>query len=60
VTGVGISNELTICGTRNVLDNAWHPHCRAAQRSTAGLISMWTGRLDAQGTGGTGDVSYPD
>lgn len=64
----GVSNEVldyTLCGTRLVLDGAWH-HVAVQRRLADGRMWIWVdGQLDAQGpmppeAGPQGDVSYPD
>jgi len=59
VTGSGLTNELTICGATSVLDDQWH-HIAVQHRVSDGQMWLFVdGRLDAQGVGPTGDVSYP-
>lgn len=64
----GVSNDVldyTLCGTRGVLDGAWH-HVAVQRRLADGRMWIWVdGQLDAQGPllpdpGPQGDVSYPD
>jgi cell division septation protein DedD len=48
----------TICSTTNVADDAWH-HVALTRRFADGQLSIFVdGRLDAQGRGPTGDISY--
>lgn len=50
----------TIVGTNNVGDNAWR-HVAVTRVRTSGLMRIYVdGRLDAEGTGPTGDLSYRD
>jgi len=54
------TGALTICGTTNVLDNQWH-HVAVQRRRADGWLWLYVdGRLEAQGDGPDGDVSYPD
>ena len=56
-TDVGGSG-LTIVGTNQVGDNAWR-HIAVTRVRTSGEMRIYVdGRLDAQGTGPTGDISY--
>jgi hypothetical protein len=56
----GQGESVTICGTTNVLDGAWH-HVAVARRRADGMLWIWVdGELDASGDGPDGDVSYPD
>ena len=60
----GVINELseseTICGTTDVLDDAWH-HVAVQRRRSDGLLWIWIdGALDASADGPDGDISYPD
>lgn len=53
----------TICGTVNVLDNAWHHVAIQRQRSDGRMDLYVDGVLDAQASaanGPDGDISYPD
>lgn len=53
------SADRTVCGSTDVLDDAWH-HV-AVQRASSGAMSIWVdGALDGSATGPSGDVSYPD
>ena len=50
----------TICGTRNVLDGAWH-HIAVTRQASNGRLQLYVdGQLDAQAatSGATGDISY--
>jgi hypothetical protein len=59
VTGNG-TDAFTICGTSNVLDGAWH-HIAVQRRRSDGYMWLYVdGRLEAQGDGPNGDISYPD
>jgi len=59
VTGNG-TGAFTICGTSNVLDGAWH-HIAVQRRRSDGYMWLYVdGRLEAQGDGPDGDISYPD
>ena len=56
------TGSLTLCGTTNVLDNAWHHIAVERRRSDGKLWIFVDGALDAQSAGSepTGDVAYPD
>jgi len=59
VSGEG-KNHLTICGKSNVLDGEWR-HIAAQRRLSDGKAWLYVdGVLEAEGTGATGDLSYPD
>ncbi len=59
VDGQG-TGRLTLCGTSNVLDNQWH-HIAVQRRRADGWLWLYVdGRLEAQGDGPDGDISYPD
>lgn len=59
VSGDG-TGDRTICGTRNVLDGAWH-HIAVQRRRADGWLWLHVdGALEAQADGPNGDVSYPD
>ena len=62
-TAFGISkgnSGTTICGATNVQDGGWH-HVAVTRVSATGQVRLWVdGKLDASGTGPTGDVSYRD
>ena len=50
----------TICGSRNVLDGAWH-HIAVTRRAPDGRLQLYVdGQLDAEAatSGATGDISY--
>jgi hypothetical protein len=56
----GQNDVRTICGTTNVLDDAWH-HVVVQRRRSDGLMSIYVdGQLDVSADGPDGDVSYPD
>jgi hypothetical protein len=59
----GVSNDsqsVTACGNTNILDNAWH-HIAVQRRINDGYMWIYVdGRLDGQGRGPSGDISYPD
>src|SRR5688572_13068483 len=59
--GVNISNNVqTLCGSRNVLDGAWH-HVAVTRDSTSGQLRLFVdGVADGTATGPAGDLSYPD
>lgn len=59
VSGDG-SGDFTLCGTRDVLDGAWHHVAVQRRRSDGWLWLFVDGRLDASADGPDGDVSYPD
>lgn len=53
-------NTLTMCGTTNILDDAWH-HVALQRRASDGRMWIWIdGALDAMDDGPEGDISYPD
>jgi hypothetical protein len=59
----GVTNaslvSVTLCGSTDVLDGAWH-HVAVARRRADGFLWLWVdGSLDASGDGPDGDVSYP-
>ena len=59
VSGDG-TGDRAICGSRPVLDDAWH-HVAVDRRRSDGRMRIWVdGVLDAEGDGPDGDVSYPD
>ncbi len=50
----------TICGTSDVLDDAWH-HVAIQRRRGDGFMWLYVdGRLEASVDGPDGDISYPD
>ena len=52
--------DITLCGLSNVLDDTWH-HVAVQRRRSDGELWLYVdGTLEAQVTGPTGDVSYPD
>lgn len=59
VTGAD-DDHRTICGSTDVADGTWH-HVAVQRRRVDGYMWIFVdGRLDAEGNGPTGDVSYPD
>jgi hypothetical protein len=59
VSGAG-TGSFTVCGTTNVLDDAWH-HVAIQRRRTDGWMWIYVdGILEAQANGPDGDISYPD
>ena len=59
VSGDG-TGDRTLCGTRRVLDDAWHHVAVERRRSDGRLWIFVDGILDVQSDGPDGDVSYPD
>lgn len=58
-TGTEFEN-LTMCGSTNVLDDAWH-HIVLQRRASDGHLWIYVdGQLDAEQDGPDGDISYPD
>ncbi len=59
--GVNIANNVqTLCGSRNVLDGAWH-HVAVTRDRTSGQLRLFVdGVADGTATGPAGDLSYPD
>jgi phosphotransferase system HPr (HPr) family protein len=58
--GADAATGLTIVGTNHVGDGVWH-HIAATRVRSSGLMRLYVdGRLDAQGNGPTGDLSYRD
>ncbi len=54
------TGDRTICGSRPVLDDAWH-HVAVERRRFDGQMWIYVdGILDAEADGPDGDVSYPD
>ena len=54
------SNGATICGSRNVLDGAWH-HIAVTRQASTGRLQLYVdGQLDAQAASSpaTGNISY--
>jgi len=50
----------TICGSIPVADGQWH-HVAVQRRISDGYLTVWVdGKLDAEGPGPIGDISYPD
>lgn len=50
----------SICGTTDVLDDAWH-HIAVQRRRSDGMLWIYVdGQLDAMQDGADGDISYPD
>jgi hypothetical protein len=59
VSGDG-TGDRTICGSTNVLDNAWH-HVAVQRRRSDGRMWLYVdGVLEAEADGPDGDISYPD
>jgi concanavalin A-like lectin/glucanase superfamily protein len=58
---VGVDNGTAgvgICGTTDLADGAWH-HVAVTRRFTDGLLQIFVdGRLDGEGIGPPGDISY--
>src|SRR5438874_8632401 len=53
------TDELTICGVTDVLDNVWH-HVAVQRRRSDGRIWVFVhGRLETQSAGPGGGVWYP-
>ncbi len=60
VFGVTTDSDRTVCGTADVLDEAWH-HVAVTRDADTGDIAIWVdGVLDGATTGPAGDISYPD
>ncbi|HEY3204475.1 MAG TPA: PQQ-dependent sugar dehydrogenase [Thermoanaerobaculia bacterium] len=59
VSGDG-TGDLTICGSRNVLDDAWHHVAVERELATGNIWLYLDGILEAEASGPGGDVSYPD
>src|SRR5262245_28938352 len=54
------TGDRTICGSRPVLDDAWH-HVAVERRRSDGRMWIWVdGIRDGEADGPGGDVSYPD
>ncbi len=59
VSGDG-TGDLTICGTTNLADSAWH-HIAVQRRASDGWMWLFVdGMLEAEADGPNGDISYPD
>lgn len=59
VSGDG-TGDRTICGTTDVLDDAWH-HVAVQRRRSDGRMWLFVdGEPEAEADGPNGDVSYPD
>ena len=59
ISGDG-SGEQTLCGSSNVLDNAWH-HIALQRRRSDGYLWMYIdGIPEGEVDGPDGDISYPD
>ncbi|MDW8183835.1 MAG: LamG domain-containing protein [Anaerolineae bacterium] len=53
-------NGFTLCSDRTVADGQWH-HIAVTRRASDGQMRIFVdGRLDAEGTGPTGDIRYRD
>ncbi len=59
VSGDG-TGDATLCGTSNLADGEWHHVAVQRRRSDGRLWIFVDGRLEAEGDGPDGDVSYPD
>lgn len=59
VSGDG-TGDLTLCGTSNILDGAWHHVAVERRRSDGWMWIFVDGVLEAYADGPDGDVSYPD
>lgn len=58
--GADAASGLTIVGTNHVGDGTWH-HIAVTRAHASGQMRIFVdGRLDAEGTGPTGDLSYRD
>lgn len=59
--GANVANfSTTLCGTRNVLDGAWH-HVAVVRERDSGTMRLFVdGQADGTAAGPTGDISYPD
>ncbi|NJN97630.1 MAG: hypothetical protein HC875_27900 [Anaerolineales bacterium] len=56
----GGSGDATLCGTSTVADEQWH-HIALQRRRADGYLWLFVdGRLEAEGPGPGGDISYPD
>jgi hypothetical protein len=54
------TGDHTICGTTDVLDDAWH-HVAVARRRSDGRMWLFVdGALESEEDGPDGDISYPD
>lgn len=59
VSGDG-TGDFTICGTTDVLDDAWH-HVAVQRRRSDGRMEIYVdGALEGIADGPDGDISYPD
>lgn len=59
VSGDG-TGDFTLCGATTVADGTWH-HIAMQRRRSDGYLWLYVdGKLDAQGDGPDGDISYPD
>lgn len=60
VFGTSVSSDFTICSSVSVLDNTWH-HVAVQRNFSSGQMTIYIdGQLRADGTGSSGDISYPD
>jgi hypothetical protein len=59
--GTNVGNwSTTLCGTRNVLDGAWH-HIAVVRERDSGVMRIFVdGQPDGTANGAPGDISYPD
>ncbi len=59
ISGDG-TGDFTFCGTSKIADGQWH-HVAIQRRRVDGYVWLFVdGRLEAEGVGPGGDVSYPD
>jgi hypothetical protein len=54
------TGDHTVCGTTDVLDDAWHHVAIARRRSDGRMWLFVDGNLEAEEDGPDGDISYPD
>jgi hypothetical protein len=54
------TGDYTLCGTSKVADGQWHHLVIQRRREDGHLWIFVDGRLEAEGAGPAGDVSYPD
>lgn len=60
VTGIGLADQRTICGTTDLRDSQWH-HVAVQRRRSDGFMSLYVdGTLQRSSDGPDGDISYPD
>ena len=59
--GTNVGNwSTTLCGTRNVLDGAWHHVAVVRERNSGTMRIFVDGQADGSVVGASGDISYPD